>query len=147
VEFHFNKHAGQRRKNAYVLQRVIRCASSGRPLRIQSAVKYRYYKKVSRERGLDCAMAAKAIKLDEAHQQVLQILGNIQLPVGWQGEIRRMTEDLDYLQQMQNHKAAIDEQLRRRSHAMVDGGISDWAVPFWQCRGRCDRLKLLKETQ
>ena len=70
-------------------------------------------------------MAAKAIKMDDAHEQVLQIMGSIQLPAEWQGEIRRMTEDLDYLQQMQNRKAAIDEQLRRLSRAMVDGGIPE----------------------
>ena len=127
------KHAVQARKNtapinrkdAYMLQRVIRCAACGRALRIQSAGNYRYYKEVSRERGLDCAMAAKAIKMDDAHEQVLQILGSIKLPVEWQGEIRRMTEDLDYLQQIQNRKAAIDDQLRRLSRAMVDGGIPE----------------------
>lgn len=127
------KHAGQtrkhaaaiNRKDAYMLQRVIRCAACGRSLRIQSAGKYRYYKEVSRERGLDCAMAAKAIKMDDAHEQVLQILGSIQLPAEWQGEIQKMTQDLDHLQQMQNRRVAIDEQMRRLSRAMVDGGIPE----------------------
>lgn len=36
-----------------------------------------------------------------------------------------MAQDLDYIQQMQNRKVAIDEQLRRLSRAMVDGGISE----------------------
>jgi hypothetical protein len=36
-----------------------------------------------------------------------------------------MTEDLDYLQQIQYRKAAMDDQLRRLSHAMVDGGIPE----------------------
>lgn len=94
-------------------------------LQIQSAGKYHYYKEVSRERVLDCAMAAKAIKIDGAHEQVLQILGSIQSPAEWQGEIQRMTQDLDHLQQMQNRKVAFDEQLRRLSRAMVDGGISE----------------------
>jgi len=127
------KHAGQAKKNsapinrkdAYMLQRVIRCAACGRALRIQSSGKYRYYKEVSSERGLGCTMAAKSIKMEDAHEQVLQILGSIQLPAEWQGEIRRMTEDLDYLQQMQNRKAAIDETLRRLARAMVDGGIPE----------------------
>jgi len=70
-------------------------------------------------------MAAKTIKMDDAHEQMLQILGGIQLPAEWHGEIQRMTQDLDHLQQMQNRKVAIDEQLRRLSRAMVDGGISE----------------------
>jgi len=70
-------------------------------------------------------MAAKAIKMDDAHEQVLQIMGSIQQPAKWQGEIRRMTEDLDYLQKMQNRKAAIDDQLRQLSHAMIDSGIPE----------------------
>ena len=127
------KHAVQTRKNAapinrkdaYMLQRVIRCAACGRALRIQSAGKYRYYKEVSRERGLDCTMAAKTIKMDVANEQVLQVMGSIQLPAEWQGEIRRMAEDLDYIQQIHNRKAAIEEQIRRLSRAMVDGGISE----------------------
>jgi hypothetical protein len=63
-----------------MLQRVIRCAACGRALRIQSAGNYRYKKEVSRERGLGCAMAAK---MDDAHEQVLQILGSIKLPAEW----------------------------------------------------------------
>ncbi len=70
-------------------------------------------------------MVAKTIKMDNAHEQMLQILGSIQLPAEWQGEIQRMTQELDHLQQMQNRKAAIDEQLCRLSRALVNGGISE----------------------
>lgn len=113
------------RKDAYILQRVIHCSVCGRPLRIQSTGKYRYYKEVSMERGLECPMSARTIKMEIADKQVSNILANIQLPASWQGEIKQMSEDLDFIQTIQNRKAAIDEQIKRLSRAMVDGGITE----------------------
>jgi DNA invertase Pin-like site-specific DNA recombinase len=67
----------------YILQRIIRCDACERYLRIQSSPTHKYYKEVSAERGLECALAAKSVSMKKMDQKVVELLGALRLPPNW----------------------------------------------------------------
>jgi len=105
----------------YMLQRIIRCNACGRPLRVQTAKVLRYYREVSGDRGLSCEFSGKTVRMDKADQAVIDLLGKLRLPPGWQEEIRRRAKDKDVLAQSKARKADLEDKIRRLDAVYLNG--------------------------
>ena len=112
-------------QNNYLLQRIIRCNTCERHLRMQSAKYHYYYKEASMERGLACDHAGMSIRMDLADKQILDILSVLRLPEDWQDELRRQMEDEDEARRIEARRQQLQEQLRRLGRAYADGAYSD----------------------
>lgn len=106
----------------YMLQRIIRCNACGRYLRIQVAERYRYYKEVSVERGLTCELASKTIRMGQADQNVIEILGRLRLPPDWQQEIEKRINNQDWVAQILRRKENLEEKIQRLDDVYLSTG-------------------------
>lgn len=97
----------------YMLQRIIRCNSCERHLRIQKAGELRYYKEVSLERGLTCELAAKSVRMDAADKEVLEILSHLKLPPEWQNDISEKLQNQNWVDQIKRKKEGVEEKMHR----------------------------------
>lgn len=112
-------------KHFYLLHRIIRCAHCGRPLRMQNAAHFYYYKDASRERGLVCEHGTLSIRMDRADEQALALLRSIRLPVDWQTTIERLARDGTELARIEARREQLIDQQRRLSRRYQDGLVSD----------------------
>lgn len=119
-------------KRTYLLHRLICCANCGRPLRMQTAHGHFYYKEASGERGLECPAAGKALRMEKADAQVLELPAALHLPADWQEEVNTLmaAEDerrrqAERRQQLLEQKRRVGQGLRRRrlSEAEYEGRL------------------------
>jgi DNA invertase Pin-like site-specific DNA recombinase len=112
-------------KKVYLLQRLIRCNSCGRHLRMQSSKNHYYYKEASFERGFECDDGGFSIRMDEADEQVLACLRALHLPKDWQDKIETDAMLNDDVQKVADKREQIQDNLRRLARAFADGGFSE----------------------
>jgi len=120
-----NKNGPKRlERKYYLLQRIIRCDHCGRYLRIVPAdhAKNHYYREVSAERGLTCDIAGKTIRMDLADNQVLEVLGKLQLPDDWQDDIVGRLQDQDRVSLVKKRREALEEKIRRLDDVYFSSG-------------------------
>lgn len=110
-----------------MLQRIIRCSACERPLRVQSAKALGYYKEVSDERGLACKFVRKSVRMDKADKAVIELLGRLHLPQGWQDEILRRAQDKDAIAQVKARKADLEDKIRRLDSVYLNGSYEHFA--------------------
>jgi DNA invertase Pin-like site-specific DNA recombinase len=110
-----------KKPRSYLLQRIARCGSCGRTLRIQTAGKYKYYKEASGERGFQCSQSAKSMRMDYADDEILDILRNLKLPQDWQTEIEQIANEQDAVAKIEKRRVQIEEKLKRLGKAYTDG--------------------------
>jgi site-specific DNA recombinase len=125
------KHAGRKRsyqnqpKRYYFLQRLIHCSKCHRPLRMQTSLKYRYYKDASRERGLECEHAGLSIRMDRADDAVMAFLKQFRMPEHWQERIKDGAEERSQRQQIEKRRKSLLDKKARLGRALVDAAIPE----------------------
>lgn len=106
-----------RPKRTYLLQRVAHCAACNRPLRMQYASGYGYYKEVSQQRGLTCDYAKLSVRMDRADRQVLDLLKGLRLPDNWQRAIEQLAANTEDMAHAQKERERIEQRLQRLGRA------------------------------
>ena len=136
-------------KRFYLLHRIIWCARCGRPLRMQKAVNFYYYKEASPERGLTCEHGGKSVRMDRADVQVLNILKTIRLPEDWQDILEQRARDVNEVAKMETRRNPLQDQLRRLSRRYQDGLVTDdeYERSRDQIRAELDRLVIPDTAQ
>lgn len=108
----------------YLLSGLGRCAHCGRTLRAQGG-RYAYYREVSVERGFaDCPVAGRSIRVEEAEEQLGELMMGFRLPAEWQEEIRAELEDEGRRAAVEAERKRLLGKLRRLGEAYVDGVYS-----------------------
>lgn len=136
-------------KRFYLLHRIILCAKCGRPLRMQKAMNFYYYKEASHERGLPCEHAGKSVRMERADAQVLEILKSIRLPRDWQDILEEGARNADEVTRQEMRRNQLQDQLRRLSRRYQDGLVTDdeYERTRDQIRAEIDRLMPADITQ
>ncbi len=110
----------------YLVNRIIICDKCNRMLRAQgNAAGHRYYREMSRMRGLHCPDAGKAVRAEEVEAEIGRAFQELQLPPGWQKYLRDQADDQDQRAQIEARRARLQEKLRRLARMYADLSISE----------------------
>jgi len=109
----------------YTLAGLLRCHRCGETLRAQSSRQYRYYRDMSKTRGLDCEDSGTPVKAELVEEQIGLVLRQLRLPEDWQAQIQDALLSGDERQKMLNRKAALEGKLQRLGLAFADGVITE----------------------
>jgi site-specific DNA recombinase len=110
-------------KRIYLFSGVARCHVCQLTLRCmatQSGGQWRYYRHVTEERGLDCAVAKSYIRADKLEEEWSRIVSRIRLPANWQQRIEELAGDADTRATILKERAEVEERLRRLTQLYKD---------------------------
>ena len=111
----------------YLLKDIIRCAYCGMPMWSQTYKSgQRYYRehKASRSHGV-CPSAGGSISCHVIDEQVMQLIGAIELGPKWLEEVLTVISLKDEVHRVEEQRVAVMEKLRRMAKAYVDGLFPD----------------------
>lgn len=109
----------------YTLAGLLRCQHCGETLRAQSSREYRYYRDMSKTRGLDCPDSGLPVKAELVEEQIGVVLRQLRLPEDWQVQIQKAVLSGDERQKMLQRRAALESKLRRLGLGFVDGAVPE----------------------
>lgn len=109
-------------RHVYVLSGIARCAHCERSLRAQGGKKaYKYYRDMSGKRGFtDCPWSSRAIRQEQAEEQLARLVTTFRLPADWQQEIREQLA-LPETDGLTAQRARLEDKLRRLGELYADG--------------------------
>lgn len=109
----------------YTLAGLLRCQRCGETLRAQSSREYRYYRDMSKTRGLECADSGTPVKAELVEEQIGLVLRQLRLPADWQQQIQEALLSGDERQKLLDRKSALESKLQRLGLAFADGVITE----------------------
>jgi len=110
----------------YLLNRLISCNKCNRLLRAQGTKQgHRYYREVSRLRGLHCPDSGKGVRAEVVEVEIRSIFQSLRLPPNWRDYVRESLEDQDQRAQIEARRATLEEKLRRLNRMYADLSIGE----------------------
>lgn len=109
----------------YSLAGLLRCTRCGETLRAQSSGIYRYYRDMSKTRGLECVDSGTPVKAELVEAQIGLVLRQLQLPEDWQQHIREALLSGDERRKLLDRRAALESKLQRLGLAFADAVITE----------------------
>ena len=113
-----------RKFKTYVLAGLLRCERCGETLRAQSSRQYRYYRDMSKSRGLDCVDSGTPVKAELVEEQIGVLVRQLHLPEAWQQHIQEALLSGNERQKLLDRKAYLEGKLQRLGLAFADGVIT-----------------------